>query len=574
MEKIKEITKQKKYEIIWVALMLAITGFMFFWIGQKDGFHEDEIFTYGSSNYKWDSVFQAVGKSDYINATIEKYVITDDLGKTWQNIVHYVTHPDEFNELSNEVRSEEKLVWKTKEEAKDYVTIGEGDVWNYLSVYYHQARDVHPPLFYALVHLVSSIAYGTFSKYIIFAINLVFMLLTCNSIRKIFQLWNKKWLGLLAVALYGFSMGAATTAIFLRMYAMLTFFTVEYLYFNIKLLKNNFTMTKKDKWQLFFIVLLGFLTQYYFCLFAIFVFIMMCLYGFRKKAYKQMKSYILTHIITAIVGVILFPPSIYHIFLSYRGAGAGDSGKGLIEVIWFYIQRLQEAFSIQNLTMYGIVLLVTIGCIVQLVSKIKNKQIKNIQSYLLMVIPTILYFIIVAKLAPTNVGEKPAIRYIMNILPMFAMIFVLAIGSLFKERRIMYVMASVIVVAISINGIIVNKPTYLYKGYDQYTQIAKQYSHLPFVYTADNSFTPINSIPEFMIYDKTLIIDMSYNQDLTFLKDDEVLQNTNQFVLSIKKWTNVEEVLLKILENTGFTSYELLYNEPDETQSVIYLLTR
>ena len=84
MEKVKEFCKQKKYEIIWVALILVITGFMFFWIGQKDGFHEDEIFSYGSSNYKWDSVFQAVGKSDYINATIEKYVITDDLGKTLQ----------------------------------------------------------------------------------------------------------------------------------------------------------------------------------------------------------------------------------------------------------------------------------------------------------------------------------------------------------------------------------------------------------------------------------------------------------------------------------------------------------
>ena len=67
---------------------------------------------------------------------------------------------------------------------------------------------------------------------------------------------------------------------------------------------------------------------------------------------------------------------------------------------------------------------------------------------------------------------------------------------------------------------------------------------------------------------------MSYNKNLTFLKEDEVLQNTSQFVLSIKKWTNVEEILFTILENTGFTTYELLYNEPDETQSVIYLISR
>ena len=55
-------------------------------------------------------------------------------------------------------------------------------------------RDVHPPLFYILVHFVSSIYLGHFSKYIIFSINLIFFILTCIFICKIFKLYNKeKW---------------------------------------------------------------------------------------------------------------------------------------------------------------------------------------------------------------------------------------------------------------------------------------------------------------------------------------------------------------------------------------------
>ena len=463
MEKLKQFCYNKKYTIISAIAIFIIAIFLCFWITQKQGFHEDEIFSYGSSNYKWDSMFQLVGKSDYTNTAIEKYIIADSFSDTLKNIKYYLQNPQELEELKQQVRDQEKTVWKTKQDAKEYVTIGNGDVFNYLSVYYNQSRDVHPPLFYFLVHFVSSIAYGSFSKYIIFAINLVFMLLTCNLIRKIFELFGKKTLGIIAMLLYGFSMGAVTTAIFLRMYAMLTFFTIAYLYINLKIWKNDFEISKTEKWKLFFTTVLGFLTQYYFCIFALFTFIIMCIYMIKKKKYKILRTYIGIHILSAIAGIILFPASIYHIFFSYRGAGAEDSGKGIIEMLGFYITRMQEAFSIQNFTTYGIVALVAFGFILKCAKKIKEKSLKDIFPYILIAIPTILYFIVVAKIAPTNVGEKPAIRYIMNILPQVVILFVLAITFIFKEKKIAYAISILITILISVNGIIYNKPSYCRK---------------------------------------------------------------------------------------------------------------
>ena len=349
---LKKLNTKKGYNIITIIVILIVSIFMFYWISQKEGFHEDEIFSYGSSNYKWDNVFQASGKSDFINRTVEKYIIADNFGETLGNIIYYLKHPNEFSEKEDEIHKEDKPVWKTLQEAEEYLTIEKSDILNFISVYYNQVRDVHPPLFYVLVHIVSCIAYGIFSKYIIFAINIVFFIMTAYVIRRIFILLNKKWLGLIAIVFYGFSIGAASTVVFLRMYTMLAFFCIEYLYINMNILKSNLEISKENKWKLFTCVLLGFLTQYYFCIFAAIIFVIMAARMIYKKKYSSLKRYLLTHIVTAIIGIILFPAAINHIFFSYRGASGLDSGRTLVESISFYLNRLAYAFSINNILMF------------------------------------------------------------------------------------------------------------------------------------------------------------------------------------------------------------------------------
>lgn len=570
---LEKINTKKGYNIITIILLIITVIFMFYWIGQKEGFHEDEIFSYGSSNYKWDNVFQAAGKSDFLNRTIEKYVIGDSIGKTLENIRYYLSNQDEFGRLAGEIHNGDKPVWKTSEDAKEYLTIGEGDVLNYFSVYYNQSRDVHPPLFYMLVHLVSSIAYGVFSKYIIFSINLIFFILSFYIIRKIFILFDKKWLGLITLVLYGLSMGAASTVIFQRMYMMITFFGLAYLYINLKILKNNLEITKKEKWQLFWTVLLGFLTQYYFCILVFIIFILMLIRFIQKKEYKMLRKYIIIHIVTAIVGIILFPAAIYHIFFSYRGVNLIENGRSFGQTILFYIQRIAEAYSLNNVLIFAVLALAIIGILIKvIILKKDEKKINNLYSYLLIIIPTVLYILIVSKMAP-DIEAKYAMRYIMPILPEIAIIFVLGISKIFENKKAAYGLLAVIVLLITVNGIITNEPKYLYRGYRNYLEIANEYKDLKFVYAVDNAFTHLTSLPEFMTYDKSLIINMNYDK-LDFLKTDEEIQSEDQFILTIKKWMNVEDTLNQILEYTGFSNYEVLLDQDDDTGSIIYLVTR
>lgn len=244
-----------------------------------------------------------------------------------------------------------------------------------------------------------------------------------------------------------------------------------------------------------------------------------------------------------------------------------------IQSINFYIERLSEAFSINNIFMFVLLGLILIGITSRVIARIvKKEKIKNIYSYILLILPTIIYFMFVSEIAP-DVEAKYAIRYIMPILPEISIILVCMLYKLFVNKKIALLITCSLVFIITVNGFITNEPKYLYRWYENYIDIANKYKNLDFVYTVDNAFTYLTSMPEFMIYNKSLIINMNYDK-LDFLKTDTELQSQEQFVLSVKKWMNLEDTLNKILEYTGFTKYELLLNQEDDTQSMIYLITK
>ena len=166
---------------------------------------------------------------------------------------------------------------------------------------------------------MSILFWGHFSKYIGFLVNLIFFYGTIYFLRKIFILINKKNLMIPNLILYGGSIGAISTVMFQRMYMMLTFFTIYFLYVNLKIYYNNFELTKRLKIELIVVTILGFLTQYNFCFYAGFLVISMIILMLVRKKNEEVRKYIWQFIKSALIGVLIFIPSIYHIFFSYRG---------------------------------------------------------------------------------------------------------------------------------------------------------------------------------------------------------------------------------------------------------------
>lgn len=529
---------KNKINIILAIVIVVMTITMLFYETQKKGFNEDEIFTYGSSNYKYDNLYQPYGKADTLNTVVFKYILQ---GNWIYNIWSCFTDKNTFNYLAN-LEYTKTPIWKSKEDAIEYLTISPQDIFDFAPVIWNQSRDVHPPLFYILVHIVSSFFLGQFSKYIVFIINIIFYILSCIFIFKIFKLYKKEKTGLVGIILYGLSIGAISTVMFQRMYMMMTFFVILYTYISVKICRKG--LTKKLLTELSIATILGFLTQYYFCLFALIIFIILLIHLKGKR-----KTWIWENIKLGILGVAIFPACIYQIFFSYRGITRLQ--ENYFERLTFYVEEMFKEFSISTIVGYivlGIIAILTIIFFIQ------NRKSKRITEYAILTLPVIIYYLIISKTAPYL--EQ---RYILPTLPLIVVGVTFLISyyinkiSKRKLRMIISILCVMIVILLQSYGIVTKTPDYLYKSYDQYIELAKKYQDYQFVYVGINQYNHIKNMPEFATYKESLILNET---QLDLLKEADL---NNGFVVGIKLYLKVDEVLKEVLQNTKANKYELIF---------------
>lgn len=234
---------KKTKTIILIILISIMCAVIFFYQTKKVGFHEDEVY----------SIVSSVNPE---NGLMSAY--------------------DEVNTPK----------WITKEYAKNYITLSTDNFLNLKSVFINQAYDNHPPFFYMLVHFSSILFLGEFTKYSAFIVNLIAFILSCFVIQKILKLLDKKHLIIGTLIFYGFSMGTISMVLYQRMYMLLTFFILLYFYYNLKIYKSNFDFSNNSLVKLGIITILGFLTQYFFAIYAFLIFTLMVVEMLRQKKDK------------------------------------------------------------------------------------------------------------------------------------------------------------------------------------------------------------------------------------------------------------------------------------------------
>lgn len=559
----KEFFK-KNYKYIIVILVISVV--MTFFMTKKEGFHEDEMFSYGSSNYAYDNVYRPYGKEDETNIFVKEKIMN---GNIIENLKYYlIDHRDIKDETLAGIKSEFVPTWRSSDEANDYLTIQPKDALNYGMVYYNQSRDIHPPLFYFLVHTVSIFFMGHFSKYIIFGINLVFMVLSLWTIKNIFEKLDKKYLIIPTLILYGFSMGAISTVIFQRMYSMLNFFVLIFISANIDIIKKDFDIDKKLWNKLTWIVLLGFWTQYYFCIVAGVVAVLVLIGVIRKQGKQGAIMYILKYLKMAVIGVLFYPLSINHIFFSYRGVGKAEMARGFGEKLVEYLNMIGYSFSVPVLAMAICLILLVMAVAVKSVND--KKVDKNALGAGTIIFSVICYVCVIVKVSP-ELQDANIIRYIMCVLPLIIISILLLIDTVIKNKNVLKYSLVGISLVISVYGLMFSEPAFLYKGYAKYLEIAEENKEDKFVYVGDTVFNHIQSMPEFATYTESLILN---ENQLDVLENDSKLPEENEFILSIKKYKGADEILAKVIEKTGFSNYEVLLDDDGDVGCKIYKVMR
>lgn len=518
--------------ILYFSISCALIIIMFWAISQKQGFHEDEIFSYGASNSSLANTLVTHGKRDVMEIIMQG----DNVFGTIKNVLYYkILSPDSYGKEVDKIMATRPVaIWRTNADAKEYLQIDNfKEAINFASVWWNTAKDVHPPLFYFAVHIVSILFFGQFSKYIIFSVNLIFYILTLMMLRKIFVILDKRDLSILNLILYGASVGAIATVIFQRMYMMLTFFTIWLLYINLKIFLNNFEIDKKDKIELGFCIILGFLTQYYFCFYAIFLFLAMMIIMLRRNEKRKIINLLKYYAIFAIIAIMLFVPCLNHLFFSYRGINSLNSKYTYLNKIKEFAKQIFSAYSINKYI--GVLICIFFASIV-FTKTIKKK---NIDLYYILILPIIIYFFIVAKVSPYR-----SLRYMMNILPIISIIIVLLMDELIQNKKVLLSCLSVCFIGLTTYGLLTNPIQYLYKGSDEYLKIAEKYKNDRFLLICTNEFNHIKDMQEFCIYKESMIVPP---EEVEFLNEVEEFKEDDEIVLAIKNWLDEspEEIVRK-----------------------------
>ncbi len=199
--------------------------------------------------------------------------------------------------------------WLPKDYLKDYIEVAPGEGFHYGSVVYNQTKDNHPPLFYLVLHTVCSFFPGSFSKWYGIVPNLLYFivvdLLLYVLAEKLFGDWR---FSLLVMSAWGFSVGAVSCAIYIRMYMLMALWLMALLCLYERILEGN-PAPRHVYAAVGLVTFLGYMTHYYFYLAVFFAGGAVGLLLAFQKRWKDYQGFWAANL-GALAGVLLcFPAS-------------------------------------------------------------------------------------------------------------------------------------------------------------------------------------------------------------------------------------------------------------------------
>lgn len=501
-----------------VILLLLCAVWLLYGISLKKGYHMDELLSFELANARFNPWIVPTQPQGRLAKFVENEIDGADAAETWTNLLETVRDVWERRGQSKLLTYKADVydapVWIDREQFYAYLTVDEKDAFNYLSVYFNVKDDNHPPLHFMLLHTVSSVFRGQISPLMGCGINLAcvlgVMILLMWLARQFLTLFGQRErgraVGLWTAGLYGFSCGAMSTTLLIRMYALVTFFCVALFAIHVRKLyagrlqmsavgADDFSCGNK---RLIAVTVLGFWTQYFFLFYCILLAVWTVVYLWRNDRKREVGAYIRSMVIAALIGLIGFPFAIADVLSSGRGVEALASFR---QGLAGYGERL-TAFAGILAVRLGIAVLCIVGALLAagMIGRLVKKQRVCYGTLLSLIgIPAVGYFLLAARMSPYMVD-----RYIMPIFP-FCILF-LTVSTCFVVRgRAVFVGVLVLTLLLQPAMTLRLENPYLYSDYPKQLRVSRMYDTYPCLCVSEGVGYYENLL-EFMNYPKTLIV--------------------------------------------------------------------
>ena len=505
MEKQKKISGY--YIMMWGIVLLAMLV-AFYFCAKKEGYHYDEYYSYYSTN-----ITNGMGIGD--------------------------------------------LEWKPVEEIQSEFMALDGEGLNLGLVKLNQSFDVHPPMYYYCLRIVSRISKNTFSKWQGLAINLIFYFACLLLLWKIADILGKgnKLVNAFTLLIFAFSPGYLSTITFIRMYVMLTAECFGVLLVVLSALKNDRWDYKRVYIPTVALTFLGFMTHYYFAIFMFFLAAYTCIYlFFIRKCRKQALIYGFSAALAIGLGVLYYPSCLAHIFVGYRGNEATESfldASNTMGRIGFFTDLLND-YTFGG-AFYIIAIIILMGYILlgYLRKKKPGEYKKTDAGVVLTTLVTVSFYLIVCKtgMMPSNPPE--ALRYECPSYGLIIMLVVLAVvsmaGYVGKKPYIPAIIVLMPVIMMEIYGLKQDKVFFIYEGAEDNCKWAEQHRDetVVYIYNPNNNWMVWNDSSELMNYEKIYFVDMNH----TALPKDDVIDNSDKVYVYTCRCDNSESIMESIIAN-------------------------
>lgn len=539
----------KKYNLIILGILIFQILTIIYYGHEKSGFYVDEYYSYFSSN-------RSIG----------------------------LYYPDRE--------------WQDTETVKNEFVVLKGEGFNYPLVSLVQSWDVHPPLFYDLLHTACSLFPGVFSKWLGLGINIIafvicFILLYALSV----EIHLDPVTRAVTLLAFGFNPMTISCVMFIRMYMWLTVFVLASALLHVKLVDAI-----KDKWDLSeeetaadrrirkycisigLVDFLGFMTQYYYLIFMVmigFFFFVWLIFIVPKKDTTLIKKSVLKHAAfyvcsstaAMVLSVLVYPSCVSHILRGYRGKEAVTEfvdGSNFFQRIGFFTGLVND-YLLSGYSFFVVIAVLLIAIGGRFFIRVKNEKDRTVYAQVrILVLSVICYFVVVAKTA-LLLGDTSN-RYEMPVYPLIILIaiyfvkmgFRIIFGNrTFKNISIPVLLTAIVFSAICSKGLFIDKNVlFLYpedKAKVEYARAASENGDALVICfndaTPDNVWRLSNELFE---YSKGFYVSEGNTEAIT---DKDFLEATSLSVY-VADCDNKGEVINNILNsNPNVTDYEEVFTE-------------
>lgn len=417
-----------KKSIVYIILIVSVLLSIFYGF-QKSGFHEDEYYTYFSSN-RSQGLYQ----------------------------------PDRE--------------WQDKQTVFDEFSVKPGEGFNYGLVKLVQSWDVHPPIYYFIFHTLCSMVPSTFTKWTGLITNLIAFVI---SFLVLFALMKRLrlpyYVMLFVLGFWGLNPQTVSCNMLIRMYAWLTAAVFICAYLHVRFVQEYDSY--KDDLKNFCVKLLlpiavvsyiGVLIQYFYIFFfGCIGFALAVWMFFRKKDFRNTVVYVMGCGLSMVLAVLTYPAMLHHLFGGYRGTGATGSMfdvKNTFMRLSFFTGLLNDFVFGGGLTVLAIMLAVGVVYLVVTRKECFDRTRFNISAEVaILTAGTVGYFFLTTK-AALLVGSASN-RYEM---PIYGLIILLVMWALYYvaekigKDRVCVPIVTIVMLAFLIKGHVTgNNVLFLYK---------------------------------------------------------------------------------------------------------------